>query len=93
MINVRKIEMGENTPKHKIEDMTLGQIKGLKEEIADELKTYLKGLSEVIAQKFDVGAIGFSVDTNIRRLKTDGGEEWGSPDVSYNIDIHFSKED
>lgn len=85
--------MGENTPKHKIEDMTLGQIKGLKEEIADELKTYLKGLSEVVAQKFDVGAIGFSVDTDIRRFKTDSGEEWRSPDVSYNIDIHFSKED
>lgn len=85
--------MGENTPKHKIEDMTLGQIKGLKEEIADELKTYLKGLSEIVAQKFDVGAIGFSVDTDIRRYKTDRGEEWRSPDVSYNIDIHFSKED
>lgn len=85
--------MSEDIHKHKIEDMTLGQIKGLKEEIADELKIYLKGLSEVVAQKFDVGAIGFSVDTDIRRFKTDRGEEWRSPDLSYNIDIHFSKED
>lgn len=85
--------MSEDIHKHKIEDMTLGQIKGLKEEIADELKIYLKGLSEVVAKKFDVGAIGFSVDTDIRRFKTDRGEEWRSPDVSYNIDIHFSKED
>lgn len=85
--------MSEDIHKHKIEDMTLGQIKGLKEEIADELKIYLKGLLEVVAQKFDVGAIGFSVDTDIRRFKTDRGEEWRSPDVSYNIDIHFSKED
>lgn len=85
--------MSEDIHKHKIEDMTLGQIKGLKEEIADELKIYLKGLSEIVAQKFDVGAIGFSVDTDIRRFKTDRGEEWRSPDVSYNIDIHFSKED
>jgi len=85
--------MNENALKHKIEDMTLGQIKGLKEEIADELKIYLKGLSEVVAHKFDVGAIGFCVDTDIRRFETDCGEEWRSPDVSYNIDIHFSKED
>ena len=85
--------MSEDIHKHKIEDMTLEQIKGLKEEIADELKIYLKGLSEVVAQKFDVGAIWFSVDTDIRRFETDCGEEWRSPDVSYNIDIHFSKED
>lgn len=85
--------MSEDIPKHKIEDMTLGQIKGLKEEIADELKIYLKGLSEIVAQKFDVGAIGFRVDTDIRRYRTDSGEEWRSPDVSYDIDIHFSKEE
>lgn len=85
--------MGENTPKHKIEDMTLGQIKGLKEEIADELKTYLKGLSEVVAQKFDVGAIGFDISTDIRRFKTEWGEEFRSLDVTYNVDIHFSKEE
>lgn len=85
--------MGEEITKHKIEDMTLGQIKGLKEEIADELKIYLKGLTEVVAQKFDVGAIDFRVDTDIRRYKTESGEEWRSPDVKYNIEIHFSKEE
>lgn len=73
--------------------MTLGQIKGLKEEISDELQGYLKGLTEIVSRKFDVGAIGFSVDTDIHRFKTELDEEWRSPDVSYNIDIHFSKED
>lgn len=85
--------MGEEKIKHKIEDMTLGQIRGLKEEIADEVRKYLKGLAEITAQSFDVGAIGFDISTDIRQFKTEWGEEFRSPDVTYNVDIHFSKEE
>ena len=72
----------------RIEDMTLGQIQGLKKEIADELNGYLAGLAKIVSNKFDVGAIGFSVDTELlfREYKHN------SP-VKYDIDIHFSKED
>ena len=72
----------------RIEDMTLGQIQGLKKEIADELNGYLIGLAKIVSDKFDVGAIGFSVDTELvfRELKHE------SP-TKYDINIHFSKED
>lgn len=75
-----------------IEDMTLGEIKGLKENIADELRTYLKGLAEIVSKSFDVGAIGFSVDTEINRVQTENLDTIETP-VYYNIAIHFSKED
>lgn len=71
----------------RIEDMTLGQIQGLKKEIADELNGYLAGLAKIISNKFDVGAIGFSVDTELLFREHRNGP------VKYDIDIHFSKED
>ena len=76
------------TPRRRIEDMTLGQIQGLKKEIADELNGYLIGLAKIVSDKFDVGAIGFSVDTELvfRELRHN------SP-TKYDINIHFSKED
>jgi len=67
--------------------MTLGQINGLKKEIADELKDYLAGLAKIIADKFDVGAIGFSVDTELLCSEL----KYEFP-VKYDINIHFSKE-
>ena len=82
------METNINTPTRiRIEDMTLGQIQGLKKEIADELNGYLAGLSKIVSDKFDVGAIGFSVDTELvfREL------EHESP-TKYDINIHFSKE-
>lgn len=84
--------MSENTPKHKIEDMTLGQIKGLKEEIADELRGYLKGITEIVTQKFDVGAIDFSVNTHIPCFEAESGDKWVSPNAHFNIKINFGKE-
>lgn len=75
-----------------IEDMTLGEIKGLKENIADELRTYLKGLAEIVSKSFDVGAIGFSVDTKMDRVQTENFDTIVTP-VYYDIGIHFSKED
>lgn len=85
--------MTEEKARRKIEDMTLRQIKDLKAEIADEVRKYLKGLAEITAQNFDVGAIGFDISTDIRLFKTEWGEEFRSPDVTYNVDIHFSKEE
>lgn len=77
-----------NTPTRiRIEDMTLGQIQGLKKEIAAKLNDYLGGLAEIISNKFDVGAIGFSVDTDLLY------REYRNSPVRYDIDIHFSKED
>lgn len=75
------------TTRIRIEDMTLGQIQGLKKEIADEVKGYLAGLSEMISRRFDVGAIGFSVDTELLFREHRNGP------VKYDINIHFSKED
>ena len=83
------METNTNTnTRRRIEDMTLGQIQGLKKEIADELNGYLAGLAKIVSNKFDVGAIGFSVDTELlfRELKHK------SP-TKYDINIHFSKED
>ena len=77
------------TPRIRIEDMTLGQIQGLKKEITDELSGYLAGLQKIISDKFDVGTIGFSVDTE--RL-CGSGYRHESP-TRFNIDIHFSKEE
>lgn len=77
-----------NTPARiRIEDMTLGQIQGLKKEIADELNGYLAGLAKIVSDKFDVGAIGFSVDTELLFREHRNGP------VKYDIDMHFSKED
>lgn len=76
----------------RIEDMTFGEIKALKENIADELRTYLKGIAEIVSESFDVGAIGFSVDTEMNRVQTENFETI-EPPVYYNIGIHFSKED
>ncbi len=85
------METNINTaPRIRIEDMTLGQIQGLKKQIADELSGYIEGLSKIISDKFDVGVIGFSVDTE---------RMWLSPEykhesrVKYDVKIHFSKED
>lgn len=76
----------------RIEDMTLGEIKALKENIADELRTYLKGIAEIVSKSFDVGAIGFSVDTEMNRVQFENLETIETT-ANYNIDIHFSKED
>lgn len=75
----------------RIEDMTLGEISGLKDNIADELRTYLKGIAKIVSESFDVGAIGFSVDTMMKRVQTENYETIETP-VYYNIGIHFSKE-
>jgi len=85
------MSMEANTDKNarvRIEDMTLGQINGLKKEIADELKGYLAELAKIVSDRFDVGAIGFSVDTELVFCEI----KHESP-VKYDINIHFSKED
>ncbi len=76
----------------KLEDMTLGDIKGLKEEISDELRGYLKGITEIVTQKFDVGAIDFSVNTHIPCFEAESGDKWVSPNAHFNIKINFGKE-
>ncbi len=76
----------------RIEDMTIGEIKALKESIADELRTYLKGISEIVSKSYAVGIIGFSVDTDIHRIPLENFETLEAG-ANYNIGIHFSKEE
>lgn len=76
----------------KLEDMTLGDIKGLKEEISDEPRGCLKGIAEIVTQKFDVGAIDFSVNTHIPCFEAESGDKRVSPNAHFNIKINFGKE-
>ena len=73
----------------RIEDMTLGQIQGLKKEIADDLSGYLAGLQRIISNRFDVGTIGFSVETELLL----GREYRHESPTRFNSGVHFSKED
>lgn len=83
------------TPRRRIEDMTLSEIRGLKKEITDELKGYLDGLAKIVSDKYDVGTIGISVDTELYYGSSylDGNELKRDTSTRFDIGIHFSKED
>lgn len=72
--------------------MTLGQIKGLKKEISDEISGYLKGIVDLVNQKFDLGDIDVSVRTDVYELEY---ESCCNPikRINYKVLINFSKED
>lgn len=83
--------MEENKmPMFRIEDMTLGMIQGLKKQLADEVAGYLAGLAKMISEKFDVGTIGFRVDTTA--LWLDPQLKHQSP-MEYEVSVYFSKEE
>lgn len=71
--------------------MTIGEIKALKNNIADELRGYLKGIAEIVSESYDVGIIGFRVDTEIHRIPLENFETLEAG-ADYNIGIYFSKE-
>lgn len=83
------------TPRRRIEDMTLSEIRGLKKEITDELKGYLDRLAKIVSDKFDVGAIGISVDSELFYGSSylDGNEIKRDTSTRFDIGIHFSKEE
>lgn len=72
--------------------MTLGQIKGLKKEISEEIENYLSGLMKIVKDKFDVGEIDVSVRTNVYDVETLTPLEVIKR-VEYEAKINFSRED
>ncbi|MBD5381979.1 hypothetical protein [Clavibacter sp.] len=81
------------TDKIKIEDMTLGQIRELKEHMANNIRNAICDIVRNFNEQYDCGDIDLSIDTDIREFRTEWGEKFAPSDVRYGIAIKFSKED
>lgn len=81
------------TDKIKLEDMTLKQIRELKEGYQIRVAEALYAIRREFEQLYDCGDINLTVYTDIREFKTEQGERFAPSDITYYIKIKFSKED
>lgn len=81
------------TDKIKLEDMTLGQIRKLKEHMANNIRNAIWDIVRNFNEQYDCGDVDLSIDTDIRELRTEWGEKFAPSQVKYDVRINFSKED
>lgn len=81
------------TDKIKIEDMTLKQIRELKEGCQIRVAEALYAIRREFEELYDCGDVDLTAYTNIREFKTEQGVRFAPSDITYDIEIKFSKED
>lgn len=73
--------------------MTLKQIRELKEGYRIRVSEALYAIRREFDERYDCGDICLTVYTDIREFKTEQGERFAPSDITYDIQIKFSKED
>lgn len=76
----------------KIEDLTLSQIKVLKNETAKIISQCIADTIGVLNERYDVGLTDVEVHTDVDTLRTVTGEEL-SQLIEYKVSVKFSRED
>lgn len=79
------------TDKIKLEDMTFGAIQLLKKTIASDVENALYDIVRKYNRKYNLGKIGFSVETELLTYNTESGKRLIGG-IEYEIGIKFSKE-
>lgn len=79
--------------KIKLEDLTLKQIRELKEGYQIRVAEALHAIRREFEGRYDCCDVDLTVYTDIRKFKTEQGERFAPSDITYDIKIKFLKED
>lgn len=78
------------TPRIRIEDMTLGEIKAAKTRLEDRIGEAICVAIEDFQRTYDLGYVDLSVETDIRRFRDMNGVEVADPTIKYNVNVKFT---